>query len=100
MKQKVADQTDDIDENPVEELLLAKENRELLTAVISQLPPQQQLVFRLCKQEGLSREEVADKLNISPNTVKNHLSAAIAFIREYFKKNASALIWAMIWINL
>lgn len=100
MRQKVADNSDHIEENPVEELLLAKENRELLTAIISQLPPQQQLVYRLCKQEGLSRAEVADKLNISPNTVKNHLAAAIEFIREYFKKGASAIIWAIIWTNL
>lgn len=100
MRQKVSDNTEHIEENPVEELLLAKENRELLKAVISQLPPQQQLVYRLCKQEGLSREEVADKLNISPNTVKNHLASAIEFIREYLKKGASAIIWAMIWISL
>ena len=41
-------------ENPVEDLLLAKENRKLLDKVISRLPPRQQLIYKLSKQEGLS----------------------------------------------
>lgn len=99
LKQKMTDENMEPEENPVEALLLAKENRQLLQAVIGQLPPQQQLIYRLSKQEGLSREEIAAKLNISPNTVRNHLSAAVEFIRTYFKKEASALIWALIWSN-
>jgi len=95
-RQKAADQTGDTDDNPVEELLLAKENRNALQAVISKLPAQQQLVYRLAKQEGLSRDEIAQKLNISPNTVRNHLTAAVDFIREYFRKGASAVIWLII----
>jgi RNA polymerase sigma-70 factor (family 1) len=96
MKQNLLELTGETEENPVEELLLAKENRKFLDAVINQLPPQQQLVYRLNKQEGLSREEIAMKLKISPNTVKNHLAAAIEFITAYFKKGASAIIWVMI----
>ena len=100
LKQKMTDGNRGAEENPVEALLLAKENRALLQAVIGQLPPQQQLIYRLSKQEGLSREEIADKLNISPNTVRNHLSAAVEFIRTYLKKRSSALIWAIMWSNL
>lgn len=96
LKRTLAVQGEGIDENPVEELLLSKENRAFLDAVISQLPPQQQLVYRLMKQEGLSRDEVAAKLNISPNTVKNHLAAAVEAITGHFKKGASAIIWAVI----
>lgn len=84
------------DDNPVEQLLLAKENREILENILSNIPAQQQLVYRLSKQEGLSRQEIADKLNISPNTVKNHLANAMEFIRKYFQKGASALIWFII----
>ena len=46
-------------ENPVEDLLLAKENRKLLDKVISRLPPQQQLIYKLSKQERLSRANYA-----------------------------------------
>jgi RNA polymerase sigma-70 factor (ECF subfamily) len=64
------------------------------------MPPQQRLVYKLAKQEGWSREEIAERLNISPNTVRNHLAAAVEFLRSYFKKGASVIIWAAIWINL
>jgi RNA polymerase sigma factor (sigma-70 family) len=76
--------------------LLAKEDHALLETVINQLPPQQQLVYRLMKQDGLSREEVARQLSISPNTVKNHLASAVEFITTRLKKGSSALIWAII----
>ena len=83
-------------ETTVEETLLAKEDHTLLETVINQLPPQQQLVYRLMKQDGLSRDEVAKQLSISPNTVKNHLASAVEFITTRLKKGPSALIWAII----
>lgn len=87
------------DDNHVEEILFAKENQQLMEAVISKLPPQQQLVYRLWK-EGEGREEIAARLQISPNTVKNHLQDAKLFIRNYFKQNISELIWMAIWYSL
>jgi RNA polymerase sigma-70 factor (ECF subfamily) len=100
VRQQFHEAQDDEEQSPVEALLLAKENRHLLEALLNRLPPQQQLVYRLSKQEGLSREEIAAKLQISPNTVKNHLAAAINFIRENAKNGASAIIWALIWNNI
>jgi len=87
-------------ENPIETLLLEKENRAILENVISQLPPQQKLIYKLAKQEGISREEIARKLNISPNTVRNHLASAVDYLRAYFKKSESAIIWAVILMHL
>lgn len=90
----------DESEDLIEFLLLEKENKAILENAISQMPPQQRLVYKLAKQEGWSREEIAERLNISPNTVRNHLAAAVEFLRSYFKKGASVIIWAAIWINL
>ena len=87
-------------ENPVESLLLEKEHRGIIENVISRLPPQQKIIYKLAKQEGMSREEIARQLNISPNTVRNHLAAAVVHLRNSLKKNASALIWALIWMHL
>jgi RNA polymerase sigma-70 factor (ECF subfamily) len=100
LKLKVAGNERDADESPVEERLIDKEELEILEAVITQLPPQQQLVYRLSKQQGLTREQIAEKLKISPNTVKNHLAVASEFVREHVKKGLSALIWAVIWTSL
>ena len=71
--------------NTTDEMVLAHESSELISQSIAKLPPQQQLVFKLSKQEGLSREDVAQQLHISPNTVKNHLADALKFIRAFFE---------------
>jgi len=97
MKKKIEQQSEDIDASPVEDILLAKEYREMLETVISQLPPQQRIVYKLSRQQGLSREQIASQLHISPHTVKNHLQQAIRFIRSYYKAGASAFIWVAIW---
>ena len=67
--------------------------------IIDQMPPRQRLIYKLAKQEGWSREEIAKGLNISPNTVRNRLAAAIEFLRNYFRKNASIIIWTAIWMS-
>lgn len=99
LKSKMA-QAEDQSENRVENLLLEKEHRTILENVISQLPPQQKLIYRLARQEGLSREQIALQLKISPNTVKNHLSAAMNYLRIYLKKSAPIIIWAITGMQL
>ncbi|MBX2923530.1 MAG: RNA polymerase sigma-70 factor [Chitinophagaceae bacterium] len=93
-------QAEEESESPVESLLLEKEHRGIIEKVISRLPPQQKVIYKLAKQEGMSREEIARQLNISPNTVKNHLAAAVIHLRNSLKKDISAIIWAVIWMHL
>ena len=87
-------------DNYIEALLIEKENRTILENVISQLPHQQRLIYKLAKQEGVSRDEIARQLNLSPNTVRNHLAAAVEYLRIYFKKSVSAIILIIAWIHL
>ena len=54
-----------------------KEYERELLSTIKQLPAQQQLVFNLSRENGMSHQQIAAELNISKNTVKNHLVAAI-----------------------
>jgi len=70
--------------NPTEELLFYKESEIVLNRAIEDLPPQQRLVFKLCKIEGKSYEEVADQLNISTSTVSNHIVKATKTIKKAF----------------
>lgn len=46
------------------------------------LSPRQAEVFELCKEQGLSVEEVVRRLNISEQAVYNYLSQAMKVIRE------------------
>ena len=55
----------------------------LLQAAINRLPPQRQKVFKLCREEGKSYEQVAEELGISRNTVKEHMVLAMKLIREH-----------------
>jgi len=71
-----------------------------LNTLIEKLPEQQRRVYLLSKREGLSRNEVAERLHLSPNTVRNHLAEAIRFITEHYPGATSALIWAAIWRQL
>ncbi len=82
--------------NTTEEMVFAHESNELISQTIEKLPPQQKLVFKLRKLEGLSREEVARLLHISPNTVKNHLSGALKFIRT-FLRNSTLTFLILFW---
>ena len=82
--------------NTTDEMVLAHESNELISQAISKLPPQQQLVFKLTKQEGLSREDIAQQLKISPNTVRNHLADALKFIRT-FLRNSTLTFLILFW---
>ena len=82
--------------NTTDEMILAHESSELISQAIDKLPPRQQLVFKLSKHEGLSREDIASQLHISPNTVKNHLTDALKFIHTFLRNSAlafSILFW-------
>lgn len=53
-----------------------------LERMLEQLQPLTRAIFLLQKRDGLSREEVAEKLRISPHTVKKHMLRAIATLRS------------------
>lgn len=59
---------------------------ELLSQAIAQLPEQQQKVYRLAKETGLSYEAIAQELSISPLTVKTHMARALAAIRSFLQQ--------------
>lgn len=49
---------------------------------IDELPEKCREVFLLSKRDGLSNEEIAEKMNISVKTVKNQMTKALARLRE------------------
>lgn len=70
-------------QDEVIEKISFKEMQLLITKAIEELPPRRQYIYRLSREDGLSYKEIADKLKISPNTVKNQLVSAFKFIKEY-----------------
>lgn len=51
---------------------------------IRDLPARQREAFQLSRFEGLDHEEIADVMDISPNTVNNHIVAALDKLRVCF----------------
>ena len=52
---------------------------------VNALSPQRKKVFELSRKENMTYPEIAGQLNLSVKTVENHISAALAFLRENLK---------------
>lgn len=73
-----------VSEPPVDRLVEYNELSKRLDEIIKNLPQRQKEVFLLHKMEGLQYNKIAEQLNISINTVENHMSHALKTIREKF----------------
>lgn len=65
-----------------------------IAIIIKQLPVKKQEIFNLSRFEGKSAKEIAKLLNISPKTVDNQVSEAIAFLRDKLK-DSNILLWIL-----
>jgi len=61
--------------------------------LIEQLPTRQKEVFILHREKGMAYKEIAEKLNISLNTVENHMSRALKFLRKNINTEHLALLF-------
>lgn len=75
--------------NTTEDNLLEKELLKTYDEAIANLPPQKKIIFQMSRNEEMSHDQIAEKLNISKNTVKNHMVEATKFIRSYVSKHGS-----------
>ncbi len=56
---------------------------ERIEEIINNMPEKRQLVFRLSRMEGLSYNEIAIAMSISPRTVQNHMVEAIKHMANH-----------------
>lgn len=69
-----------------------------LDVLVKQMPPERQKIFRLNREEGLTNDEIARKLNLSKRTVENQLFRAIAFLKKHFRTDSLfALLFFYLW---
>jgi RNA polymerase sigma-70 factor, ECF subfamily len=73
-------------QEPVDLKVEYNELNKILEGIINSLPNQQKKVFLLNRIEELKYREIAEKLNISINTVENHMSRALKNIREKLRE--------------
>jgi RNA polymerase sigma-70 factor (family 1) len=75
--------------NTTEDNLLEKELLKTYNEAIALLPPQKKIIYQMSRNEEMTHDQIAEKLNISKNTVKNHMVEATKFIRSYVGKHGS-----------
>ncbi len=72
--------------------LISKEYQGFLHQAVSNLSSQQQQVFKMAKEEGLSYEEIGTQLSISPLTVKTHMQRALQSIRLFLQTKGIPIV--------
>jgi RNA polymerase sigma-70 factor (ECF subfamily) len=73
--------------NRTEDELIYQDLERLSKQAIEQMPEQQRLVFEMSRDKGMSHEEIATALGISPNTVKVHIFNSLKHIRNFLQQN-------------
>lgn len=61
----------------------------MVEEAINQLPDRKKEVFKLCRYEGKSYDEVAGMLGISAASVKDYLKQSTRFIKDYIASHPS-----------
>lgn len=77
--------------NDTEERIIFRESTAIIEKAVSALPEQRRLIFNMSRNEGLTHEQIAKRLGISRNTVKNQLVTALKSIRLFAEKNGRIL---------
>jgi RNA polymerase sigma-70 factor (family 1) len=87
-------------EDTTEEAIDYNQSAVLIDQAVAKLPPQRKLIFTLSREEGLSHDEIAERLHISKYTVSNQLTEALKFIKEQLQQMPGATGPALLSIAL
>lgn len=68
------------------EVTIPEDVEEKLLTLVDQLPDRRKEIFSLSRFEGMSYKQIAERLNISENTVDSQIRNALAFLRKEFRK--------------
>jgi RNA polymerase sigma-70 factor (ECF subfamily) len=72
--------------SPTDDSVLSREYLDFLRRAVESLPPRSREVFRLCREQQLSYDEVAAQLGISRHSVKNHMVHSMKILRSAVEK--------------
>ena len=78
-----------------ENLVELWEYERILHTIISKLPEQKKKIVTLSKKQGKTNQEIAELLDISPKTVKNHLWKSLQIIKNQLQPYLSDTVVAL-----
>lgn len=88
-------------ENVIEHMMQENEYENLLQKALKRLPDHQREIFRLAREEGLSHEEIARRLNLSRLSVKAHMKRILRFLRALLEPvlRKETFFWLLVLFN-
>lgn len=84
--------------NDTEDEILHKEYLQFLKRILNTLPERTKEIFKQCREQGRTYDEVATELNISRNAVKNHMVLAMKVLRSSVKRELGISISILLFI--
>lgn len=87
------------EQNNIDEKLITADYQLLVQQALDCLSPQRRLVYELSRKKGLNYEEIASQLNLSRNTVKNHIVSALKHIHSYLSKNGISIAVLLLFLG-
>jgi RNA polymerase sigma-70 factor (family 1) len=79
----------------IEQQIAAKELQKTIENSLNKLSPKVKQIYQLSREENLSISEIAEKLELSEQTVKNQLSTALAHLRKLLSGISASIL--MLW---
>jgi RNA polymerase sigma-70 factor (family 1) len=73
--------------NATEDRVLLRDYMDYLQQQIAKLPPRAREVFRLCREQQLSYDEVARELGISRHSVKSHMVLSMKLLKASVERD-------------
>ena len=76
-----------------------KELAHLLTQAIENLPQKRKNIFLLSREEGLTYNQIANKLGISVKTVETQISLSLKSIKQKLKYHTDVILFLVVFIK-
>jgi RNA polymerase sigma-70 factor (ECF subfamily) len=70
-----------------DDLLKSHEFEKIYNKALKALPAKRKVIFILSRHEGLSNQQIADKLGISVKTVENQMTSALFYLKNCFRQS-------------
>ncbi len=80
--------------NTTDQGIILRDAEDTLLERLGQLSDQRRKVFQLSREQDMSYADIATEMNLSPNTVRNHMNAALDFLRDKYKSAAATTFLA------
>lgn len=82
--------------NSTEEVINFCESYAIILQAVEQMPIQRRTIYLMSREKGLTNQEIAKEIKISPNTVRNHLTEALRTLRELFGNRTISMVLLLI----